>query len=51
MVLDSESTQAGDNFSLHVMNIRRQLKQRHVMATCEGIRVSVPISGKCSDIK
>ena len=26
-------------------------KQRHATATCEGIRVSVPISSKCSDIE
>ena len=27
------------------MAVRRRLKQRHATATCEGIRISVPISG------
>ena len=32
-------------------DVRRHLKQRHATTTCEGIRVSVPISSKCSDIE
>ena len=50
-MLESGSAQADDNLSRDVMDIRRHLKQRHAKATCEGIRVSVPISIKYSDIE
>ena len=46
-----ESAQADDNFLRDIMDIRRHLKQRQATATCKGIRVSVPMSSKCSDIE
>ena len=51
IVQESESAQECDNFSRDVMDDRRHLKQRHATATCEGIRVSMPISSKCPDIE
>ena len=50
-MLESDSAQLDDTFSRDVINGWRHLKQRHTMATCEGIRVSVPISTKCADIE
>ena len=50
MVQFSDFAFLNDTFSRDVMDIRRNLKLRHVTATCEGIlvsvqyRVSVPIS-------
>ena len=46
MMQESDSAQAYNSFS---RDVRCHLKQRHAMATCEGIRVSVPISSKSSD--
>ena len=44
MLLETESAQADDKFTRDVIDIRRQVKQRHETAPFDGIRVSVPIS-------
>ena len=50
-MLESDSAQLGHKFSRDVIDVWRHLKQRHTTVTCEGIRVSVPISSKCADIE
>ena len=47
---ESDSAKGYDNFLCKVMDVQCHLKQRHATATCEGIRGSMPISSKCSDI-
>ena len=47
----SDTAQVANTFSRDVIEVRSHLQQRHATATCEGIRVRVPILNTNSDIE